>query len=148
MRVQAVLGLLAVSLAAHAQQFFFTPVFSPSIPTAATPIIATVTVHRVCTFAASTTVSGNVVTTTFTSSSCIPGPPLSNQQAAFGPLPAGTYTYVVKESLFGDPPAQIAQTTLVVAPAAAPVPVSRAALAVLVVGLAIAALIAGTPCRS
>jgi hypothetical protein len=96
--------------------------FTPPAPTSADLIRARFLAPG-CGLNASTSVSGNTVTTTVSVAGCIPGPPtfFVPFETQFGPLPPGNYTYEIYYRFEDDePPTTLLRSTqpLVIAVAA------------------------------
>lgn len=128
---------LMFSGASHAQVLTAPAVFSPAAPTEADEIMARFHVLGGCETETTTVVSGTVIRTTIVFTDCVIGPPLGPVpfRVFFGPIPAGTYTYEIRQE--GMLPELRSTQPLVIAAVAPPVPALSPHLLV-VFGLALA----------
>lgn len=143
MRYIAMVALTcSVASLTSAQEVIGPATFSPPSPSDRDRIVATYTGSGACTFTSTTLVNGNVVRTTVSVVGCIIGPPpaFTDETAAFGPLPAGKYTYELYESYEGGPAVLRSSQELIVTtavPTLSPVLLGLLAASFCVVALAV-----------
>jgi hypothetical protein len=125
-RVLAIVLTVFIGLLSLAQSPYRLPVFTPTAPTSRDEITALLQTPGICIAEdGGTLLVGSVVRTDVLLGDCVIGAPsfLVDTPVTFGPLPVGTYTYVVYHDWqLGSGPELVSTQNLMVLPAAEPIP--------------------------